>query len=57
MKIKDLILFIEEQKAKGIDVSNFEIQVEQIRNDYSNITYEVDSIVINYDDVITLEVM
>ena len=38
MKIKDLILFIEEQKAKGIDVSNFEIQVEQIRNDYSNIT-------------------
>ena len=56
MKIKDLILFIEEQKAKGIDVSNFEIQVEQIRNDYSNITYEVDSIVINYDDVITLEV-
>jgi hypothetical protein len=57
MKVKDLILFIEEQKAKGIDVSNFEIQVEQIRNDYSNITYEVDSIVINYDDVITLEVM
>ena len=57
MKIKDLILFIEEQKAKGIDVSNFEIQVEQIRNDYSNITYEVDSIVINDDDVITLEVM
>lgn len=57
MKVKDLILFIEEQKAKGIDVSNFEIQVEQIRNYYSNITYEVDSIVINYDDVITLEVM
>ena len=57
MKVKDLILFIEEQKAKGIDVSNFEIQVEQIRNDYSNITYEVDSVVINYDDVITLEVM